>query len=63
MNKNIKLIVGIILGLLLGGITAYAATKITSEEVPYTNSKLSGVTNVKGAIDKLYTKASNLTCP
>ena len=61
--KNIKLIVGIIVGLLLGGITAYAATKITAREVPYTNSKLSGVTNVKGAIDSLYTKAANLTCP
>ena len=63
MNKNIKLILGLITGLLLGGITAYAATKVTAQEVPYTNSKLSGVTNVSGAIDSLYTKASNLTCP
>ena len=63
MKKNIKLILGLITGLLLGGITAYAATKVTAQEVTYTNSKLSGVTNVKGAIDSLYTKASNLTCP
>ena len=63
MKKRFNLILGIIIGLLLGGITAYAATKLTAKEVPYTNPKLSGVTNVSGAIDELYTKASNLTCP
>lgn len=62
VNKNAKQnIFSFILGaIIFGGISAYAATILSSSSVSYsnTNSGLSS-TNVQGAIDELYNKAKN----
>lgn len=53
-RKNIKIVIGIMIGLSLGCIGIIAKT-ITSKEVSYTNTK-SNVTNVQEAIEELYGK-------
>ena len=50
--KNIKLYIGIIIGLVLGSITVYALS-LNSKDVSYKN------TNVSDAIDDLYEKVAN----
>ena len=52
---NIKVCIAFIIGLLISGISVYAATVINSTEVSYTSN---GQSTVKGAIDDLYNKAS-----
>lgn len=56
-KKNYKLILGIIIGVIISGIGVYAETTISSSDISYDNSK-SGLksTDMKGAIDELYTK-------
>ncbi len=58
LNKNYKLIIGMVIGIIISGIGAYAATTISSSTISYDNSK-SGLTstNLKGAIDELYEKS------
>lgn len=60
-KNNIKLIIGVVLGLTIIGATTYAATKYyTSNEVSYDDSKVSGtlgVSNVQDALDEVYDKA------
>ena len=67
-KKNIKLIIGITLGIMISGIGVYAATSLYgANEVNFDNTaanlKIVGtnnnVTNVKEALDALYEKASN----
>ena len=57
LKKNYKFILGIIVGLIIAGTTAYAATVISSKDISYdnTSSKLSS-TNVKDALDELTQK-------
>ena len=58
-KKNIKLVIGFILGGIVFGTGAvYAATTLLSQSVYYNNST-SGAssTNVQGALDELYTRA------
>ena len=52
IKKNIKLIIGIILGLIISGISVYAVT-VSSSDVTYNN------TNVQSAINDLYNKVAN----
>ena len=62
IKKNIKLIIGFILGaIMFTSLGVCAATLINGKEVKYdnTNSKLSS-TNVQDAIDELYYKANGL---
>ena len=65
LKNNIKIVIGIIIGLTIAGTTAYALT-VTSDQITYDNSQ-SGIeaNNVADAIDKLYEKAesSNGKCP
>lgn len=58
IKKNIKIMVGIIIGIILTGISAYAATIIDSKNVLYDNTT-SGLdsTNVQEAINEVYKKA------
>ena len=59
IKENIKLIFGILIGIILSGTTAYALT-VVSTQISYDNSQ-SGIeaNNVQAAIDKLYEKASS----
>lgn len=60
---NIKTVVSFILGIIISGVTVYAATIIASNQVGYDNTS-SGMsaTNVQDAIDELYTKANSIEC-
>ena len=62
-KSNIKLIIGIIIGLFVAATTVYAAGEILfqSNIVGYDNTA-SGLTstNVQAALDELYTKATTL---
>ncbi len=64
-KSNLKMVIGIFVGLVIGGITAYAAGTVLfqSNIVGYVNTE-SGLTstNVKGALDELYTKYTQLEC-
>ena len=52
IKKNIKLIIGLVLGLIISGISVYAVT-VSSSDVTYKN------TNVQNAINDLYSKVGN----
>ncbi len=58
IKKNYKIVAGIIIGVIISAVGAYAATTISSSNISYDNSK-SGLTstNLNGAIDELYEKA------
>lgn len=59
LNDNIKLIVGIIIGAVISGAGVYAVS-VASSSVTYDNTNSGATaTNVKGALDELYTKAKN----
>ena len=53
IRKNIKMIIGIILGVIISGVTSYAvaATLINSKDVVYQDNMSIGATNVQNAID------------
>lgn len=64
-KKNVKLVIGIIIGgVVFGTLGVYAATVLAANQVTYDNSS-SGVsaTNVQGALDELYIKASKWLNP
>ena len=59
LKPNIKLIIGLVLGLIIaGGISIYALT-ISANDISYDNN-ISGLeaNNVKDAIDELYSKSN-----
>lgn len=63
LKKNIKLVIGFIIGgIVFGTLGVYAATTLLSQSVYY-NKSTSGAssTNVQGALDELYEKAKK--CP
>ena len=62
IKSNIKLVIGIVIGLIIAGTTVYAATVISGSDVSYSNtsSDLTS-TNVQGAIDEVYNKVKNNT--
>ena len=70
LKKNVKLVIGIIIGAVISGTSVYAAILYASSDVGYDNTS-SGMsaTNVQDALDELYTKASkidtykDLQCP
>ncbi len=65
LKKNIKLVIGFIIGgIVFGTLGVYAATTLLSQSVYYNNST-SGAssTNVQGALDELYTRASKWLNP
>ena len=65
IKNNIKLVIGIIIGgIVFGTIGVYAATTLLSQPVYYNNTN-SGAssTNVQGALDELYTRASKWLNP
>ena len=55
IKKNIKLIIGILIGIIISGSIVYAVN-VTSSSVEYTRSG-SSVTSVEGALNELYDKA------
>ena len=55
MKGNIKFIIGIFVGILLCGITVYAAKSILASDISYNN------TTVKAALDDLYRMADGVT--
>ena len=55
IKKNIKLIIGIIIGIIISGITVYAVT-VSSSDVTYNN------TNVQAAINDLYNRVKENSC-
>lgn len=62
IKRNRKFLLGIIIGILISGITVYATSVLSSSEVSYDNSKShSSSDNVQGAIEELYRKSSNCT--
>ena len=58
-TKNVKILLAFVLGILVSGVTVYAATVIGASEVSYTDNNNLGESTVQGAIDKLYTMAAN----
>ena len=58
IKGNYKLVLGVIIGIMISGVGAYAATTISSSNISYDN-KSSGLTstNLNGAIDELYEKS------
>ena len=65
IKSNIKLIIGILIGMVLSITTVYAATILfASNQVSYDNTT-SGLssTNVQGALDELYTRANTWINP
>ena len=61
IKGNIKLIVGLVLGIFISAVTSYAvaATLIKSADVSYVDNSKLGATNVQAAIDETCTKFSN----
>ncbi len=57
-KNNIKLVLGIIIGLVIAG-GSFAVYAITATNITYTDNYSIGATTVQGAIDKLYEKAKN----
>ena len=53
IKKNIKLLIGIIIGILISGSAVIAETIIEANHIKYSNSKTEK-TNVQDAIDELY---------
>ena len=60
IKNNIKLFIGIIIGILLCGGTIYAANSFNANEIPYTSN---GQSTVEGAINDLYTRANTWLNP
>ena len=58
IKSNIKLVIGIVIGLIIAGTTVYATTVLLGSDVSYSNTS-SGLTstNVQGVIDEIYKKA------
>ena len=54
LKKNYKLIIGIILGLIISGISVYAAYDYYANEISYTNEK-----TVAQALNDLYTRSTS----
>ena len=65
IKNNIKLVIGIIIGgIVFGTIGVYAATTLLSQSVYYNNTNSGATsTNVQGALDELYTRASKWLNP
>ena len=64
IKKNYKILIAFILGLTISGIGAYAAVTIASSSVSYDNSSSGAeATDVKGALDELYSLANSKSCP
>ena len=59
IKKNIKLLIGIIIGILISGSVVIAETIIEANHIKYSNSKTEK-TNVQDAIDELYELSENL---
>ena len=59
IKKNIKLLIGIIIGILTSGSVIIAETIIEANHIKYSNSKTEK-TNVQDAIDELYELSENL---
>ena len=62
IKNNIRIIIGILIGLIISATTVYAAHAVfSSNQITYDNttSELAS-TDTKGSLDELYTKAS--TC-
>lgn len=55
LKNNIKLIVGIVIGLIISGVSVYAAILITADKVSYLDG------TVEDALDELYKKAEKIT--
>ena len=60
LKKNIKLIIGIIIGIIISGSIVYAVN-IASSSISYTRSG-SSVTDVEGALNELYNLANIPKC-
>ena len=57
LEKNKKIILGILIGILFSGVGVYAATTYLASDVTYTPSNKDwNVDNVKNALDDLYSK-------
>ena len=61
VKNSLRFLSGVAVGILLSGSVVYAANLLSSSEVTYTNSG-SSVTNVKDALDELYSKKSGPSC-
>ena len=64
-KKNVKLVIGIIIGgVVFGTLGVYAETILAADQVSYDNLS-SGIsaTNVQGAVDELYTRADKWLNP
>ena len=62
MKSNVKLILGIIIGIIISTSSVFAATIIKSSDVTYDNGKSGGSSqNVQGSLDELYKKAKTLS--
>ena len=55
LNRNVKLFIGIFIGIIISGVGAYGATLLTTNEVMYTDTK-----TAKTAIDELYSKVNSM---
>ena len=63
-KNNIKLFIGIIIGITISCVTVFAATTLLSQSVYYNNTNSGATsTNVQGALDELYTKANTWIDP
>lgn len=65
IKNNIKIVIAFILGgVVFGTLGVYAATTLLSQSVYYNNTNSGATsTNVQGALDELYTRASNMGTP
>ncbi len=63
IERNYKLLIGIVIGGIISAVGVYAATMISSSNISYDN-KSSGLTStdLKGAIDELYEKSDEIKC-
>lgn len=59
-KKNVKLVIGIIIGAVVSGGTVYAATVLAASQVSYTKNSQS---TVDGALDTLFTRANTWINP
>ena len=63
-KKNVKLVIGIIIGLIITGTTVYATILFASNQVGYNNTSSELIsTDVQGALDELYTIATTWINP
>lgn len=61
MKNNIKLIIGIIIGVLLSGITVYAATYLSKDATFSPSDENWNVNNVEDALNELYQNVNSIT--